>query len=205
MEKNLDVVIGSVLGDAHLYKLTKKSKSGIFISQHDSKYPYLEWLHSKIGKDFDLHPIRPKTGYKQHYFWSKFNLRFGELRNTFYHGRTKIIPSGIFDLLTSPRSIAVWYMDDGNLDKRDKYHFNSTFATYCFSFEECRVLCEVLNKNFGIKASVNQTKMRGKIYPRLYIWSESMNKFINTIKPFINPVFSYKIGDLESSAYKIGI
>lgn len=194
MGESLDVVIGSVLGDGHIYEATKKFKSRIYVSQHDTKFSYLEWLFLKIGEGFDLNPIRPKTGYKQHYFRSKSYSKFGELRKTFYFKRKKIIPFEIFDILVNPISIAVWYMDDGNLDKRNKYHFNSTFATYCFSFEECRVLCEVLNKNFGIKASVNQTKMRGKIYPRLYIWSESMNKFINTIKPFINPVFNYKIG-----------
>lgn len=194
MEESLNVVIGSVLGDGHIYEATKKHKSRIYVSQHNNKLPYLEWLHLKIGEGFDLNPIRPKTGYEQHYFRSKSYGKFGELREIFYIKRKKIIPFEIFDILVNPISIAVWYMDDGNLDKRDKYHFNSTLATYCFSFEECRVLCEVLHKNFNIKASVNQTKMRGKIYPRLYIWSEGMNKFINTIKPYINPVFSYKIG-----------
>ena len=80
------------------------------------------------------------------------------------------------------------------LDKRYKYHLNSSIATNCFSFEECNLLSEVLNNNFKLKTSVNKTTMRGKIYPRIYFKSECMIDFIKIIKPYILPVFNYKIG-----------
>lgn len=195
MEAHIKIVIGSVLGDGSLSKPTTRGQtSSIDISQHNSKLPYLEWLHSELGKGFKLNPIIPKKGYNLHRFQSKPNKRLGKFRKTFYDGNgKKIIPSDIGELLLDPMTLAIWYMDDGTLDRRAKYHFNSMIATYCFSFQECNILKEVLHSNFGIKASVTKCTMRGKYYPRLYIRSESMEDFIGIIRPFIHPIFYYKI------------
>lgn len=196
MDRSLQVAIGSVLGDGFLHKLGKrKLTSQIYVSQRDSKLNYLEWLHSKLGETIGMHPIKPKTGYLQHWFMSKPDRQLGYLRSKFYINGKKVIPPDIKSFLFTPLTLAVWYMDDGNLDKRSKYHLNSTIATYCFSFEECEVLSKVFKENFGIITSINQTKIRGKIYPRLYIWSESMDKFISLVRPHIHPVFTYKIGE----------
>ncbi len=198
MGKGISVAIGSVLGDGFLHRLTKrKSTSQLYVSQHDSKLAYLEWLHSKLGESIEMNPIKPKTGYQQHWFMTKPDQKLGYLRKKFYLKRKKRIPNNIKEILNNPLSLAVWYMDDGNLDERSKYHHNSTIATYCFSFEECGILSEVLKENFEVKASVNQTKMRERVYPRLYIWSESMERFISLITPFIHPVFNYKIGQIN--------
>ena len=138
--------------------------------------------------------FKHKKGYQQHYFITEPDVTLGFYKKIFYVGGRKVIPRGISDLLKNEISLAVWYMDDGTLDKRSKYHFNASIASNCFSFEECDLLSNVLKSNFGIKASVNQTKMRGKVYPRLYIWSESMERFISLLKPYIHSVFKYKIG-----------
>lgn len=194
MEESFNVAIGSVLGDGFLHKLTKTSKASLYVSQHNSKLSYLNWLHAKLNLSFDVNPIRPKTGYKQHYFLTKSNKELGILKSKFYLSRKKIIPSDIKDMIRDPISIAVWYMDDGTLDKRSKYHLNSMIATYCFTFDECQILKELLKENFNITVSVTRCNMRGKIYPRLYVLSESMNRFISLVEPFIQPVFNYKIG-----------
>ncbi len=195
MEEHLLVTIGSILGDGNLKYFSERTQnSQIYVAQHSSKLSYLEWLHSKYKSGFEMYPIKSKKGYQQHYFISKPNKIMGSFRKVFYPKGKKIVPLEIEDLLKNPISLAVWYMDDGTLDKRSKYHFNSSIATYNFSFEECTKLSEVLNKNFGILVSVNQSKMREKIYPRLYVKSESMDRFISLVKPFVQPVFNYKIG-----------
>lgn len=191
------IIIGSVLGDGSLSTLSKKSRhSTLDISQQASKLPYLRWLHNRLSKKFELNQIFQKKGFPNQYrFRSKPNRILGIFRSKFYDlkGR-KIIPKDINDLLKNPISLAVWYMDDGSLDKRYKYHLNSSIATNCFSFDECSLLSEVLNKNFKLKTSVNKTTMRGKIYPRIYFKSECMSDFFKLIKPYIHPVFNYKIG-----------
>lgn len=191
------IIVGSILGDGSLSSLTKRNKhSTLDISQHVSKLPYLRWLYSQLSKEFKLNPIFQKKGFENQYrFRTKPNEILGTFRSNFYdrNGR-KSIPRDIGDLLKSPISLAIWYMDDGTLDKRYKYHLNSSIATNCFSFEECNLLSEVLNNNFKLKTSVNKTAMRGKIYPRIYFKSECMNDFFKLIKPYIHSVFNYKIG-----------
>ncbi|MBI3397441.1 hypothetical protein HY045_03115 [Candidatus Woesebacteria bacterium] len=197
MEEHTKIIIGSILGDGSLSPVsTTQRTSRIDISQHNSKLPYLKWLYVKLSVGMRLSSVYPKRGYNLHRFCSKSNKELGYFRELFYskNGK-KIIPTVINSILRDPISLAVWYMDDGNLDKRTKYHFNATIATYCFSFIECQRLSDVLKENFKVRSSVNKTKMRGKTYPRLYIWSESMDRFISIIRPIIHPVFKYKIGE----------
>ena len=194
MEEHIQVAIGSILGDGNLKQLSKKGKaSQLYVSQHSSKLPYLEWLHERLGEGFAMNPIKPKKGYEQHYFMTKPEKGLGYLMEKFYPEGKKIIPEDISDLLIHPLSLAVWYMDDGTLDKRSKYHYNALIATYGFSFKGCERLSEALHKNFGLEVSVTKCKMRDVIYPRLYVKSESMDDFVSLIKPHIHPIFEYKI------------
>lgn len=192
------IIVGSVLGDGSLSPLTKRNKcSTLDISQQKSKLPYLRWLYNQLANRFELNPITQKKGFENQYrFKSKPSKILGTFRSKFYDTSTgrKIIPGDIGELLKNPLSLAVWYMDDGTLDKRYKYHLNSSIATNCFSFEECYLLSEVLDKNFKLKTSVNKTTMRGKVYPRIYFRSECMNDFVKIVKPYIHSVFNYKLG-----------
>lgn len=194
MEEHLQVAIGSVLGDGHLRPFSKRGRtSKLYISQRTSKLAYLEWLHSMLGCGFAMKPIRKKKGYAQYCVETKPERVLGDLRLRFYPNGKKAVPNNIGDLLVSPLSLAVWYMDDGTLDRRFKYHFNSMFATYGFSFEDCKKLAKTLVDNFGVEASVSKCKMRSKMYPRLYIKSCSMVNFMNLISPYVHPVFQYKV------------
>ena len=197
MRKYIQILIGSVLGDGHLHKLAVRNQtSQLYLSQHSSKLPYLEWIHKMLSEGISVRPIKPKTGYSQCYIFTEPSLELGKLKKIFYPtGTKKIIPANIENLLIHPLSLAVWYMDDGTLDNRDRYHKNSMIATYCFSFEDCDRLIRAITKNFGFEIKVTKCQMRGKIYPRLYIPSKSMPRFISLIKPHIHPCFRYKIGE----------
>ena len=192
------VLIGSILGDGSLSPLSRKQHaSTIDISQNVDKLSYLKWLHKVLGTILILNPILQKKGFEKMYrFRSKPSKMLGDLRAKFYSNPNgkKIVPTDIQELQRDSIALAVWYMDDGNLDNRNKYHFNSSIASYCFTFGECNILKETLKSNFGLNVSVNSITMRGKIYPRIYIKSESMERFINIVKPYIHPVFNYKIG-----------
>ena len=86
------------------------------------------------------------------------------------------------------------------IDFRDKYHRNALFATHCFSFNDCALLKDTLLKNFGIRVSVCKCQMRGKMYYRLYVYSESMNLFEDTVRPFIHKDYAYKIRSCQRPA-----
>jgi len=186
-----NIVVGSVLGDGYLTKPSKKG-SRLWLKYNDKSLSYLKWLHEKL-MPIGVGEIKIKRGYNQHYFLTDSSLEIADLRNSFYSNGKKGIPANIQDILTDPLSLAIWYMDDGCLDYRAKYHCNSTFATFYFSYEDCGRLAETLEVNFGVKARVHECTMRGKMYYRIYILSESMNKFFDIIRKYIQPCMSYKI------------
>lgn len=105
----------------------------------------------------------------------------------------KIVPPNIEEILTEPISLAVWYMDDGTLDFRELYHCNVMIATYGFTFSDCKLLVNTLFHNFGIHANVTKCTMRGKIYPRLYVWAKDSIKFIDLVESYILPCMKHKV------------
>ena len=186
------ILIGSILGDGHIEPSTRNGSR--WVVKYDDKYlPYLDWLH-RSTRSLRLNEIKAKKNYHQHYFATKPLKELAYYREHFYPEGKKIIPEDMGSLLKDNLSLAVWYMDDGNLDFRNKYHFNASIATFCFSYKECVHLALVLKDNFDIEARVHKSTMRGKLQYRLYIAAGSMERFIDLIRPYIQSVFLYKIG-----------
>lgn len=187
------ILIGLVLGDGHLTRLVGMSQRSRVDMKGDNKsLTYLKWLHKEL-RPLGVSDLKPKKNYHQHRFYTKSTEEIGQLRKLFYPKGIKIIPKSIKEFLKNPLSLAVWYQDDGTLDCRSKYHYNAMFSTYCFSFHDCELLAETLKDNFNLNVRVCRCRMRGKVRWRLYITSSSMGRFINLVKPYINPCFRYKI------------
>lgn len=185
------ILIGSILGDGWLDKPTKNGSHWV-IKYDDKSLSYLEWLQQKLSRYFP-DGVRKKKNYHQHFIYSEVCPEIAEFRKIFYPQGKKIVPEEVKTLLTEPLSLAIWYMDDGSLDRRDKYHLNSTIATFCFSYMDCELLASTLKDNFGVEVRVHKSTMRGRERYRLYIVSESMERFMRIIRPYIQPCFMYKI------------
>lgn len=188
-----NIVVGSLLGDGWLNAISPTQKSVFCVKCHDKSIEYLDWLREQIA---ELKPSQLKSvsRYSQHYFYTRSQRDLGDFRKLFYPNEgKKRVPPNIKKLLNDPVSLAVWYQDDGTLDFRSKYHRNALFATHCFSFKDCTLLKETLYENFGIKVSVCKCQMRGKMYYRLYVLSESMDCFVETVRPHIHENYAYKI------------
>lgn len=189
--KCLSIVVGSILGDGYVTPENVRGESQLWFKYCNKSLSYLSWLHKEL-RPIGVYPIKPKNGYNQHQFRTFQSTDVGRLRRIFYPSGIKIVPDAI-NFLTSPLSVAVWYMDDGNLDFRDKYHCSPSFATYNFSQGDCEKLKKVLKKNFAIDCSIHRSTMRSKIYYRLYILSGSTDRFFKLVSPYIHPCLSYKI------------
>ena len=118
-----------------------------------------------------------------------------ELHKVFYsRQKRKIIPAKIASLVTSPLSIAVWYMDDGTLDYRPKSHYNFRLSTDSFTKTENVLLVDMLKVNFGVNASSFNSLCRGKKYNQLYIGAKGRNSFFDLVQPYmIKPCFNRKL------------
>lgn len=192
-EKIKAIFVRLTLGDGYLTPFVGASRRSRMEIKGDNKnISYLRWLRLQL-RPIGVSDLKPKKNYHQHRFYTKTTEEIGKLRKLFYPRGRKIVPRGIKKLLKSPLSLAGWYQDDGSLDCRSKYHYNAMFATYCFSFSDCRLLARTLRKNFNLDVRVCKCCMRGKTRPKLYITSSSMARFMGLVKPYINPCFRYKI------------
>lgn len=186
------ILVGSILGDGGVYKPQKSSNANYYIKQSEKFVKYVDWLFGEL-KNLCPSSVKRRKDNGQFYFYSSHLDDMTKLQETFYKNRKKIVPDNIKDLLTSPLSLAVWFMDDGTLDYRYKDHCAFHLCTNCFTREETKKLIEVLKDNFGIVASLHYTLCRGKRHPRIYIGSKGRDQFIKLISPYIIDCFKYKL------------
>lgn len=185
-------LIGLMLGDGYLE--AKNNKSAILRLKYSQRsLNYLRWLREILSTGLQLSEIKLRKTSGQYECYSTSSRELMKWKEIFYSRKKKIIPKNIDELLVSPLSLAIWYQDDGCLDYREKYHYNVKIATYCFTYKECCQLQHTLRKNFGIIAGIHKSRMRGKLYYHLYIYSQSMRRFMDIIKNYIHPDFKYKI------------
>lgn len=192
--KQREIIIGTVLGDGSLefdgYKGTR-----LQIKQSARHKEYVMWLFKNLIDLCKSAPKRKKdTG--QWYFSTRHINELTDFQRIFYSGKKKIVPKRIKELLVSPLSLAVWYMDDGKLDFIRKVHCSPSLCTDSFSFDEVKMLIDVLDKNFRVKANIQNSSIRGKIYPRIYIKAITRDRFFSIIRRYILNSFSYKLPPL---------
>lgn len=178
-ERQVEILIGCLLGDAYLTKLGK-----IQIEQSEKQKDYIDWKYQELASISYSQPkevIRFEKSdnrvTKSLRFWTRQYFR--SWRDKFYLDSRKIFPKDLVNFIT-PLSIAVWYMDDGCYQK-----FDCTLSTESFDLESREGLIKKL-KDFGIDA-IN----RGK--GKLRIKSQSTQKFFELVKPHIHTSMLYKL------------
>lgn|SRR3990167_1566115 len=187
-----DIVVGTLLGDGCLefngYRGTR-----LQIKQKDEHKQYVMWLYENLSDLCRTEPQQRKDT-KQWYFSTRALEELTELNKVSYSKRRKQVPLEIASLITSPLSIAIWYMDDGTLDYRPKSHYNYRLSTDAFTATGNELLVEMLKENFGVSASNFSSLCRGQKYQRLYVGSKGRDSFLDLVRPHvIQPCFSRKI------------
>lgn len=197
-----EVLIGTLLGDASMSLRDGRPHYSVKFEQGAANAAYIEHLY-QIFEQFTGSP--PKYRFidneqKRRALWFR-TYRHDQLIfywNLFYRTsktskvrKVKIVPINISKFLT-PRAVAYWFMDDGNLTS----NFRSfVLNTQGFEKHESKILCEVLRKNFNIIASVNKDKEKW----RIYIWQESAETFRTLVKPYVLDCFAYKLAVSQPS------
>lgn len=175
------ILFGSLLGDAYIHPLGK-----IQFEHSFNQFSYLNWKYNKFRSLAYGPPSmveRYDSRYQKIYVSSRFWLRqfFRPLRDIFYPDGKKIIPKE-FAKHFNDLSLAVLYMDDGNLYKNK----NVKIATDGFDNKSRALFQSFLYKKFGIKSKVQSS---GKIR----ISNESIDQFFHLVKPYIHSSMKYKI------------
>ena len=116
-------------------------------------------------------------------FVTRTNPVFSKWHGLFYEGRRKVVPSGLFDLLT-PLALAIWLMDDGGAD-----FAGLNLQTHNFELEEIERLGVVLAKRFGLGSTTRANKGRWIIY----IPASQVGTLRSLVEPHILPELRYKL------------
>ena len=135
-----------------------------------------------------VNKINGKT-YQFYNFWTTGAPDFITFRDMFYKDGVKIVPSNIADLIKSPLSLAVWVMEDGCLQKRNKGFY---LCTDSFSYNDQILLKKAILDNFGL--NVNIVKYASK-YFRLRFGAKETKKVSDIIRPYVIESMKYKLLD----------
>ena len=185
-----DVLVGLVLGDGSLeydgYRGTR-----LQVKQSEARKEYVLWLYGHFAH-ITKTPPKQRSDTRQWYFGTRFYEDLEDIRRLFYRNGEKVVPSNIAQLFDSPVTLAVWFMDDGRLDYREKSHYAYHISTDSFTESDVQRLQALLLKRFGIAAKTYLSLCRGKHYAKLYIGKEGRDAFSETVAPYLMNCFSYK-------------
>jgi hypothetical protein len=185
-----DFLIGSLLGDGCIQKHGKRTP--VYITSHSWKQKeYIEWvdIFGNLASNISRQKAHNKKYNKEYIFYNFRTLAIPELnyyKDIFYKNGHKIIPDDVENLLVKNISIAVWIMEDGTFNKRNKSIY---LCTDCFKYDENMKLCEVLHNNFGLHA---KTVKYGKSF-RIRFGANEYNKIYSIVSPYIIDSMRYKI------------
>jgi len=186
-----EILIGNLLGDGYL-ELKDSKYCRLQLKQAEQKKDYVFWLYNHFTNLVRTAP-KQRLDTLQWYFSTRSLPELKEWQQLFYKEGIKFVPKNITELFTSSVTLAVWYMDDGSMDYREKSHYSFTLSTDSFSINEVELLQNVLLINFNIHSTIQTPRSRGKKYTKLYIGKKSRDLFAKIITPHVLPCFAYKM------------
>ena len=178
-ERQREILIGCILGDAYISKLGK-----IRIEQSVKQSEYVAWKYRELNSlcygAFPREIVHKLKKNSKTYHSIFFNLRqyFKAWRLIFYSGRQKVFPE---NLVLTPLSMSVWYMDDGCWTGK-----KFVISTESFKGKSMDFLQNALRKQFGLETSSGKN---GK----LVIRKISHPRFIQLVSPHTISSMRYKL------------
>ena len=192
----LEIIYGSLLGDASAEKRKGGKGTRILFYQEGSHSNYLLFLHRLIA---NLGYCNTKIPKLQTRISNNGKIRkiikfstwtydqFNEIHNNWYINGKKVLPNNI-DQFLSPLALAIWIMNDGG-----KIGKGLKLATNNFTLNEVKQLIAILDIKYNIKSTIDKTGTIDQY--NIYILSDSMPILVKNIKPYIIPSMKYKLGN----------
>jgi len=187
-----EVLIGTILGDGCLER--NGCNVRLRIDHSVRQRSFVEW---KFAQFKELHPLEPRlvnridsrTGqvHTNYRFVTRNSSALNSYFEFFYDElQGKRIPNWIADLLTSPLSLAVWYMDDGGRRRDCRSGYLNTNAYRVIDVELLRAC---LMANFDVATRLHFAAG----HPRIYIPVASFKSFCDVIEPYVISDMRYKL------------
>lgn len=188
------ILTGSLLGDG---SITHHMEGYHLSITHSLKQEqYVLWKKDQIGDIIQANPcyyIDETTNSKCVRIQSIKHPELYNLRKLWYPNDLKILTMDNIKSLDA-LGLAIWYMDDGFVERRQGY-----FASCGFSYEENEMLVCVLKSNFDIEATITSrfSSKQNKYYLILKLDEENFDKLKEIIRPIVIqiPDMLYKFGN----------
>lgn len=180
------LLIGSILGDGNLEPNWSKTNYRLKISHSIKQAQYVNWKYEILNNWVLTKPNIDKCNHALT-FRTISHPEITKLANIFYKNKRKIIPD---NLEINPLILAIWFMDDGNVIRRNGKVYGYHLNTQSFTKEENLILMKILSKNFKINASleINHNKYRLRLMRKEY-----RQNFLFAIRKLILPSMLYKV------------
>lgn len=187
VQKN--VLIGSLLGDAHM-NLQRKNP-WVKFEHGKSQYKYILWKHAifyNLGSSLTYNVRKTpdkRTGniYSSYSFYLSSNPTFLSIYYNCYKNKKKVISKELLKDYNE-LSLAVHIMDDGSRSGK-----RIILNTQSFSEQDVKLLQEHLNLKFGI---ISKIQFQRKL-PILVISSSSLDLINHLISKYIIEEMKYKV------------
>jgi hypothetical protein len=185
------ILIGMCIGDGYLQPSKYTTVLKILHSQKQEEYiKYKAQLLSNIlNKEVKVKNIN-NNGYPGVEF-RKGHKYFRIIRKWLYNNNKKKITRFLLNKLT-PKSIAIWYMDDGSLypkKRNGKIHAYELILSTYISKEDNQIIIDYFKEIWDLEFHIVKSK---GLY-RLRMNTKNIKKFIPIIQPYIIPSLEYKI------------
>lgn len=185
-----EIIAGTLFGDGHLETQNKGKTYRLKIEHCDAQKEYLNWFYHELRIWIPSEPYTKVKNGKVYVGVRTYSHKaFSSFGKAFYSQGKKVIPK-TFDKLLTPLSLAIWFMDDGSF--KSTKHRTYVIHTLGYRKSELEDVQKILLKKFNLHTSLHNQK--GK-YWRLYIQSQSADKFKELIEPYILPSMKYKLGN----------
>ena len=187
------ILVGFLLGDGWLEKHGKGARLGISLIEKFKDVA--EWYKKTfflLGYvALDTLPDKPlvrsnRPTAKPYYQIRSFTFHsLLPFYNVWYVNGVKVLPLDIDKYLT-PLSLAIWVMGDGS----GMVDGGFRLASHSFTKEENLLLCDLLDKIFGLKATIQNEGSKGQTYIR--IWKRSAVSLKTIVSPYLKESCLYK-------------
>jgi hypothetical protein len=193
--RQLAILNGMLLGDAYLQKTG--SKNARLRLEHSFKQRALmNWKFAELEHIFQSRPqflerVHPATKNINKYVrLQSYAFPFlGELQRQFYDNNGfKKLPDSLEELLASPITIAVWYMDDGYYDQRDK---SAHLYLQAFDVVEIQRLIYAFRAQYGLECKAYCRPDREAC--QLNFRREDKDKLLKLVEPHLIEEMKYKL------------
>jgi len=194
-QRQQEIVFGTLLGDGYLRPTNGNAENhsyALSLCHGEKQLEYLKWKFHELEnfvttKTFAVN-TRSFRGNAPTYAFSTISHPFlNEAHKICYWANGKKDVSASWLERLTPLSIAVWYMDDGSLNRR--YH-TIVLCTNSFSTEGQLLLIDFLQRQYGISAVLEKRRNNQTV---IRINASQSRKFMDLVSPYVPECMNYKL------------